>query len=314
MLGYSVLSVNEGAGDRCAHEARVAEQVSPRPGPGIIRRSRQDFSLPFPNLTSRTILQHKSAGMVNAVILGGSGVDERLEGTYDYASKGLIPLRGKACVEYVLEAARATPEIDRIALAGPPPLLEHPSARLADVSLPQQGTIVEKLVAAAGALGHDRKLLMLSCDIPLITAEVLTDAVTRCPEDCAFFHPLVAREAAVRDFPDHQWTFLKLRDGHVVTSNILIMDPQWLTRRPDLAHTIEDLRRHPVRLALRWGLGFLVKLKLGLLSLDYCEGLFSRVLTAPCRGLICSHSELAMDLDRPEDVPMLEQWLGSERS
>jgi GTP:adenosylcobinamide-phosphate guanylyltransferase len=251
--------------------------------------------------------------VVNAVILGGSGVDERLAGTYHQPSKGLIPLCGRACVQYVLEAASTTPEIENIALAGPPSLLEHPSAALADTRLPQEGTIVEKLLAAAEALGHDRRLLMLSCDIPLVTPEVLSDTIQRCSEDCAFFHPLVEQSAAVRDFPDHQWTFLKLRNGPVVTTNVVIMNPEWLTRRPDLARTIEDLRRHPIRMALRWGLGFLVKFKLGLLSLEYCEDFFSRVLSAPCRAAICQHTELAMDLDRPEDVPMLERWLEAGR-
>jgi hypothetical protein len=237
--------------------------------------------------------------MLNAVILGGSGMDERLTGAYDLPTEGFIALNGKACVEHLLEAARNTPEIDRIALAGPPVLLDHPSPSPADVKLPQEGSIVEKLLAATEALGQDRKLLMFSCDIPLVTPDVLR----RCPDGAAFFHPLVEQAAAVRDFPDHRWTFLKLREGQVVTTNIVIMDPEWLVTQPDLARTIEDLRRHPVRMALRWGLAFLLRFKLGMLSLDYCDDFFSRILDAPCRGAICGHTALAMDLDRPEDVP-----------
>ena len=74
---------------------------------------------------------------------------------------------------------------------------------------------------------------------------------------------------------------------------------------------LEALRRHPTRMALRWGLPFLIKFKLGLLSLDYCERFFSEFLKAPCRGMISRHSALAMDLDRPEDVPLLERALRS---
>jgi molybdopterin-guanine dinucleotide biosynthesis protein A len=265
------------------------------------------------NLLSATESLRTVERLLNAVILGGSGVDERLMGSYDYPSKGLIPLRGRACVDYVIEAVRATPGVERIALAAPQALLDHPAADLADVKLPQEGSIVEKLLAGVEALGDEKPLLMVSCDIPLITPQVLTDVVSRCPDDCAFFHPLVSKAAALRDFPDHKWTFLKLRDGQVVTTNIVIMDPRWLVRKPDLARTIENLRRHPIRMALRWGVGFLVKLRLGLLTLDYCENFFSRALSAPCRGMICDHSALAMDLDRPEDVPMLENWFETRR-
>jgi hypothetical protein len=96
-----------------------------------------------------------------------------------------------------------------------------------------------------------------------------------------------------------------------VTTNVIILDPEWLARRPDIARIIEHLRRHPVRMALQWGLVFLLKFKLGLLSLESCERFFSDFLKAPVRGAITQHTTLAMDLDRPEDAPMLERRLAS---
>jgi molybdopterin-guanine dinucleotide biosynthesis protein A len=248
---------------------------------------------------------------VNAVVLGGSGaVDERLAPIYRGPSKGLIEVAGRPAVQYVLGALRASPAIHRIALAGPPALLEDPSAALADVRLAEAETIVDKLGAAAAAFGDGRKLLMATCDIPTVTPDVIADLVALCPDESVFFHPLVTEAAARRDFPKHKWRFLRLRDGMVVTTNVAIIDPQWLARRPDLAVMIEQLRRHPVRMALRWGLGFVLRFELGVLSLDYCERFFSRFLQAPVRGAITEHTQLAMDLDRPEDVPMLEAWLG----
>jgi molybdopterin-guanine dinucleotide biosynthesis protein A len=249
--------------------------------------------------------------MVNAVVLGGAGPDERLAGFYDGPSKGLVEVGGKPCVEHVLEALRATPDIGKIALAGPPAIFEHPFARLADVQLRIEGGIIDKLVAAGREFADGRKLLMATCDIPLAASEVYADVIARCPEEAVFFHPLVERAAALRDFPAHRWVFLKLREGQVVTTNVVILDPAWLERRPDVARMIEDLRRHPVRMALQWGLVFLIRFKLGLLSLEYCERFFSDFLQAPVRAAITPHTTLAMDLDRPEDAPMLERWLAS---
>jgi GTP:adenosylcobinamide-phosphate guanylyltransferase len=247
---------------------------------------------------------------VNAVVLGGSeAADERLAPIYQGPSKGLIEVAGRPAVQYLLEALRASPAIHRIALAGPPALLAHPSAALADVHLAEAETIVDKLNAAARAFDDGRKLLMATCDIPLITPGVVADVVAQCPQESVFFHPLVTKVAARRDFPGHKWRFLRLRDGAVVTTNVAIIDPQWLARRPDLAVMIEQLRRHPVGMALQWGLGFVLRFQLGLLDLDYCQRFFSRFLGAPVRGAITDHTELAMDLDRPEDLPMLEAWL-----
>jgi molybdopterin-guanine dinucleotide biosynthesis protein A len=247
------------------------------------------------------------------VVLGGGGRDPRLEGLYNGPSKGLIELRGRPSIQYVLEALRGAPGLDRIALAGPQAVLDHPVAALADVPLPEDVTIVEKLTAAAKAFDDGRRLLLATCDIPLATKETYGDVIERCPADAAFFHPLVTKSAALRDFPQHEWLFLKLRDREVVTTNVFIIDSELLLRRPDLAITLEDLRRHPLRLALRFGLGFVLKFKLGLLRLDACERFFSDLLGAPVRGAITEHTDLAMDLDRPEDAPMLEARLASRR-
>lgn len=246
---------------------------------------------------------------MNAVVLGGGNVDERFEGYPVGASKALIPLQGKPCVQHVLEALRGTPAVERIALVGPQEVLEHPAAALAEVKIAEAGGIVSKLAAAAEALGSDCKLLMVTCDIPLATGESFGEVIEACPEECAVFHPLVERSAAERGFPDHKWLFIKLDGREVVTTNVVIFDAEWLVRRRGLAEEVEKLRQHPVRFALRWGLGFLVRYELGALKLGYCEGLFSKLLGAPCRGMVCGHTGLAMDLDRPEDVPMMERWL-----
>ena len=68
-------------------------------------------------------------------------------------------------MEHVLEALRATPEVARIALAGPAAIFDHAVARLVDVELPGESSIVDKLFAAA-AFDDDHKLLMVPCDTP----------------------------------------------------------------------------------------------------------------------------------------------------
>ena len=249
--------------------------------------------------------------MVNAVVLGGGGEDVRLAGFYEGPSKGLIELAGRPCLQHVLTALRDTPGVARIALTGPPAVFDHAAAGMVDVRLSGDLSIVEKLTAAATAFDDGRKLLMVTCDIPLATSMTYDDIIGRCPSQAAFFHPLVTKAAALHDFPRHKWVFLKLREGQVVTTNVLMIDAGVLLHRTDLATMLEDLRRHPVRLALQFGLGFLLKFKLGLLGLGECERFFSDLLGAPVCGAITDHTSLAMDLDRPEDVPMLAQALAA---
>ncbi len=247
--------------------------------------------------------------MVNAVILGGGKIDERLQGYFQGASKGLIPLANRSCIEYVLEALRTTDGVERIALVGPTELTDLPAARLADVHVPEPAGIVDKLVAATEALGDDKRLLFASCDAPLVTPESLADLIRRDLNECAALLPLVAEPVAVKAYPDKHWYFVKLRDAVIVGCNFLVIDPRLLLQQVERAREMESARQKPWRLALMLGLPFLLRFKLGRLGIADCEARISQLIGAPCRSMFTEHAELAVDLDRPEDVPVIERAL-----
>jgi molybdopterin-guanine dinucleotide biosynthesis protein A len=247
--------------------------------------------------------------MVNAVILGGGKIDERLQDYFKGASKGLIPVNNKSCIEYVLEAVRATESVEKVALVGPSELTDLNGARLADVHVPEPAGIVDKLVAATEVLGDDQKLLFASCDAPLVTPESLADLIERDPGDCAALLPLVKEPVALKAFPDKHWYFVKLQDAVIVGCNVMVLDPKLLLQNIEQAREMESARQKPWRLALILGLPFLFRFKLGWLSIADCEKRISEIIGAPCRSMFTEYAELAVDLDRPEDVPVIEAAL-----
>lgn len=247
--------------------------------------------------------------MVNAVILGGGKIDERLQDYFRGASKGLIPVDNQTCIEYVLEAVRATEEVEKVALVGPAELTDLSAARLADVHVPEPAGIVDKLTAATEVLGLDKRLLFASCDAPLMRPEALADVIRRDPGDCAALLPLVKESVALKAFPDKHWYFVKLRDAVVVGCNVMVLDPRLLLQHVGRAREIENARQKPWRLALMLGLPFLLRFKLGRLGIADCEKRISELIGAPCRSMFTEYAELAVDLDRPEDVPVIERAL-----
>lgn len=247
--------------------------------------------------------------MVNAVILGGGKIDERLQGYFEGASKGLIPVGNKTCIEYVLEAVRATEGVGKVALVGPTELNDLPAARLADVHVPEPAGIVDKLVAATEVLGNDKRLLFAGCDAPLVTPEGLAEVIEHDPGDCAALLPLVKEPVALKAFPDKHWYFVKLRDAVIVGCNVMVLDPELLLQHIGRAREMENARQKPWRLALMLGLPFLLRFKLGRLAIADCEERISELIGAPCRSMFTDHAELAVDLDRPEDVPVIERVL-----
>ena len=247
--------------------------------------------------------------MVNAVVLGGGGVDARLAGFYDGPTKGLAPLAGRTSLDWVLDCLCDTEGVGRIALSGPAELGDLPIAQRADLFVPDTGSVVDKVLHAADAFADGLKILMIGCDTPLATPQALGTVIGACPEDCAVFHPVVPYETARAYCSAHLWTPLKLRGGTIVTTNVFLVGSQWVVQRRELAKEIEGLRQHKWRLARRFGVGFLVRFAMGRLTLAQCEEHFSKLLGAPVRGFLCELPELALDLDRPDDAGLIEERL-----
>jgi GTP:adenosylcobinamide-phosphate guanylyltransferase len=248
--------------------------------------------------------------MVNAAILGGGNVDTRLEGVVTAPTKALFAVAGKPCLQYVIEALRATPQVERVALVGSSALAELPAAKQTDAQIwDGPSSITDKLLAAVEALGEERKLLVVNADAPLLTAENLGDVIDHCTEDLGLLYPVVEKAEVFRHFPERHWYPVKLRALEIVCTNVFILDPRVVKDRVDLLRAVEAVRWNPWGLARILGLGFALRLKLGWLSLEQAERRLSQLVGAPCRAMVSGYPEIAMDLDDPGDERLIERWL-----
>ncbi len=237
---------------------------------------------------------------LSAVILGGGNPNDPLAVAAAVSVKGLIPIAGIPMAAYVLKALRAGGVQHIVYVGATTPELTP----LIDICLPAKGTMLENLQAGLQPLMQQTRVLVVTADIPLLTAEAVKHILEQDPK-VGLVYPVVARSAAERDFPGGKRTYAKLREGTFTGGNLFLLEPRLVADfLPRLEFILEN-RKNVFRLASMFGILALIKLVLGQLSKTELEKTVSRILGVPAIAMITEFAEIGFDVDKPEDLQIV---------
>lgn len=241
----------------------------------------------------------------NAVVLGGGDPGEALATAHGVAVKPLIELAGRPMGQYVLEALRASGRVNRVAYVGP----LTPSMRaLVDLEVPDAGRLIANLEAGLLALGGQRRVLVATADVPLVTGAMLADVLSAAPE-AGLVYPIVRREVCEAAFPGVKRTYVKLKEGSFTGGNVFLLDPALALRFLPKIEQLLAQRKRPLALARLIGFGVLARLLTGRLGLPELERRVSAILNAPVRALITGHAAIGTDVDKRADLDLVRAHL-----
>lgn len=258
---------------------------------------------------------------IDGVIIAGGRIAPEFAQAVGTDSKGLIPLLGKPSIEYVVEAMRSVPNMERLVIVGPKEVYEsQPVAEEVDAVIQEGDHITENLVAAIEVLGREKKVLMAVSDTPLLSAEALCAFVRECPDDADVCYPVTRREPTEKAFGKRGWVFLPLREGWIThTCNILFAAEVITSNLPFIEEFIAK-RRNQWTAARTVGIGFLLRFLLSwyVPFLRYDVNGIARKMeniigAGKCKGMVLDYPEMALDIDKPSDVPFIEEYLLRQR-
>ena len=244
------------------------------------------------------------------VLSGGSIETERFAGLDPaIARKAQLPLLGRPMVEWVVRALRAAEGLGRVVVVGHPDLATPGLRELAVELVPEAGGITENLRAGLEPLRGSERVLLVSGDLPLLTAAAVEDFLHQAPDADVVF-PYVAREDALREFGDREWMFARTPDGYFTGCSAALFRPeavfaQWKW----VDQALSARRRSVLGLALLIGLPMAVKYALGRLRVRDVEARVSALLHLRARGYRTRYTELAMDVDKYTDIAFVEEIL-----
>jgi GTP:adenosylcobinamide-phosphate guanylyltransferase len=247
--------------------------------------------------------------MPSAVVLAGGEPDPRL--APGLPSKAFLVVGGEPLVVRVTRALRGCAEVERMAIVGPSEPLASVLGQEFEI-VPEQGSMVDNIIAAVARLPGAQRILAVASDLPLITSAAVTDFLRRCEGDADFYYPIVPQAALEGRVPGARKTYVRVAEGTFCGGSALLFGAGAIERVRPLVERIVEARKRPWLLAKLFGWGIVMKFASGRLTIPEMEARTLEITGLRGRAVILDGPELALDVDaeRPENLRAIQVKLG----
>ena len=242
---------------------------------------------------------------IDAVVLAGGPHDAVAALAPGTPNKSFVPVGGKTLVERTLAALRATPGVGTIVAVAPPATHGWHALALADELRADGPTMTASLRSGLHARAPDRLVLICASDLPILSRAAIEEFIASAERANAdLVYACVERATHRAQYPDVPHTWARLRDGTYCGGGIVALRPRVLPALEGLLGRLGSARKNPLRLAAIFGPRVLARYALGRLRVGDAEVRATQLLGAPVAAAICTHPEIAVNVDRPSDVAL----------
>ena len=262
---------------------------------------------------------------MNAIVLAGekkqkTKTPQEPQGSSEESAKGgqdlleskvLVKIKGKYMLEYVIEALRKSSSIEKIAVVGSKEKLEPILGGRVDFVVEGADSIVNNGLAALECFKQDKQVLILTADIPMITPEAIEDFISKSLEKKAdLCYSVVDKKVNDMSFPQVKRTYARLKEGQFTGGNIFLFNPAAADRCKDFVEKMLEYRKSPAKMASVLGFGFLIRLALGILTIEAVQKKCEKLLGIKGAVVISNYPEVGNDVDKISDVVFMEKNIG----
>ena len=249
---------------------------------------------------------------LDAIVLAGGPPDAVAALEPGAPNKAFVPIDGVPLVTRTIAGLRSSSRIDRIVVVAPPSAATHPAIAAASEVRGDGARMIASLRAGLAGFTEDTLVVVAAADLPALDAPAVdefVDAAIASSADVAYaclerrYH-----DAAFREFP-HTWA--RMREGRFCGGGLVALRPRVLPRLGMLLDELGGARKSPLRLASLFGWDVLARFAVGRLTIAQAEARASRLLGgARVAAIRCTHPEIALNIDRVEDVARANQRFG----
>ncbi len=244
---------------------------------------------------------------MNAIILAGESKSGREEGL---KNKALIKIKDKYMLEYVLDTLHRVQAIEKIVVVGDKKKLKDALGYKIDYILESENSIVDNAMKALELFPNDKEIIILTCDIPMITVEAIEHFLLESKEYGAdLAYPVVDKKLNDEKYPEVKRTYVKLKEGQFTGGNAFFLKPEIKYKVKDFFEKMLENRKNPAKMAKILGIGFLIKLALGTLSIEAIKRKVNKLLDINAAVVISPYPEIGNDVDKESDLQFVEKYL-----
>lgn len=263
-----------------------------------------------------------SPGKVTALVLAGRrGGEDPLARAAGVSHKCLIPVGGRPMLVRVLTALAGCRAIGLIGVS-----IDDPDAARAVIAAMPADTVARVRVfssadspSASVSAGMDEldqppPLLVTTADHPLLTPELVELFIAEAALSGADLAVGMAPAASVlAAYPEAKRTWLRFRDGRYTGCNLFAFLTAESRGVLDFWRRIESERKRPLRIVRAFGVTSLVAYLSGRLTLAAALRRASHRVGADVRAVVLRQADAAVDVDKEEDLALVEQILVDRR-
>ena len=255
---------------------------------------------------------------MHAVLLAGGipGPEDPLFEAAGGRPKSLIDIAGRPMAQWVVDAIDGSTSVDGLIVVGLGPQAGL-RARKPVAYLEDQGGLMDNALAgirrAAEIDPASPYALIASVDIPGITAEMVDWRVRISQEaEADFDYIAVERGVMEKRYPGSNRSYIKLRGLELCGGDLNVAHTSLATRQELWAKLVAS-RKSAFKQAALLGFDTLLLLIARQLTIPLAERLVSRRLGLQARVHLSPYAELAMDVDKPHQLAIVREDLGSQR-
>jgi len=247
--------------------------------------------------------------MIDALVLAGSKNDGPLRQCSSVPYEAIITIGRKAMVDYVIDALRGSRRIGRIVVLGPagvPGFCDREDVKV----VTSEGGLLENVARGVEQLIDSDRVLLATCDIPLISSQAIEDFLDRCGNRSAqVYYPVVPREVVEKTYSNVQRTYVTFKEGEFTGGNLFLIDPRTVSSCMATGQQIFEARKSPLRLSKLIGMSFMLKFLLKMVTLKEAQEKVSDLLGVEGVVVVTSYPEVGVDVDKPSDLELVNKVL-----
>ncbi len=254
---------------------------------------------------------------MDAIILAG-GIPTSEDPLYiasNGQNKALIDIAGKPMAQWVVDALVGANSVDRIIIVGLPAEVNLRSSKPIDY-LPESEGMLANLTAGVEHLRSIKpsiqQVLLLSCDIPTITSEMVDWRIQGADPDSDLEYSVIEKQTMDARFPAASRSYVRLQDVEVCGGDMNVIHVR-LVEDTTFWERMVAARKSPFRQAALLGFDLLFLMLTRRITIDDAVKRVSNRLGLKGRAVISPYAEIGMDVDKPHQLEIVISDL-SQRS
>lgn len=234
-----------------------------------------------------------------------NGGADKLAARLGAPHKALIDIAGRSMIQRVVDALQASEAVSRVVVGCRRGEAVAESLRGAvDLAESTAETFLDGIMAGFAALPEVPRALLVTCDMPLLTpaavSAIVAEASARPEVD--LLYAMVDIELTRQAYPEAHRTAIRLREGSYTAAGVSVVSRRFVEESGPLVMEAFRQRKSKLGMARIFGVGFLARFALGLLSVGALVQRAEQLLHCRCAAVPLPFAECGFDVDSESDL------------